>query len=140
MVAAAGTALIAAMATDTWQQTRTAVLRLWRRARPEQTGSVEDDLEAARQGVLAARTDGDTDTEQALAGQWRLRFQQLVRESPELAAELRRLLDDDLTPALSADERSDIASIVMQARADRGGRVYQAGRDQHISETFHDGT
>ncbi|MGW5675297.1 hypothetical protein ACWEV4_09445 [Streptomyces sp. NPDC003860] len=122
------------MATDTWQQTRTAVLRLWRRARPEQTGSVEDDLEDARQGVLAARTAGDTDTEQALAGQWRLRFQQLVRECPELAPELRRLLDDDLTPALSADERGVIASIVMRARADRGGRVYQAGRDQHISE------
>ncbi|MEU5979606.1 hypothetical protein [Streptomyces sp. NPDC047315] len=134
VVAAAGTALVAAMATDAWQQSRIAMIRLWQRASPEQAGSLERELEEARRGALAARDAGDTTTEQALVGQWRLRFQQLLHEDPQLAAELRRLLDEELTPHLSEEERTGVASIVMRAQSDRGGRVYQAGRDQHITE------
>ncbi|MFI1827205.1 hypothetical protein ACH41E_12280 [Streptomyces sp. NPDC020412] len=122
------------MATDAWQQARVAVVQLWRRARPEQAGAVEGELEEVRLGVIAAREAGDSETEQAFAGQWRLRFQQLLHEDPRLAEELRRLLDEEFTPTLADRERNGIASIVMNAKADGGGRVYQAGRDQHISE------
>ncbi|MGC0210980.1 hypothetical protein [Streptomyces levis] len=63
-----------------------------------------------------------------------MRLQQILREDPLLENELRRLLDGELTPALPADEGERIGSLLMKATASGSGRVYQAGRDQHISE------
>ncbi|MFG1685202.1 hypothetical protein ACGFNP_33925 [Nonomuraea sp. NPDC049269] len=134
IVLAAGTALVTAMATDTWQQARRAAVALWQRVRPEQADAVENELAEVRALVLTARRDGDSDTEQALAGSWQVRLAQLVRAEPALAEELRRVLDEDLTPALPADERARIGSITMSATASDQGRIYQAGRDQHITE------
>ncbi|GAA3076036.1 hypothetical protein [Streptosporangium carneum] len=134
IVLAAGTALVTAMATDTWQQARSGAVALWRRVRPEQEKAVEDELAEVRLQILAARDDGDTDTERALAGAWQIRLQQLLREDPDLANELKQVLDNVLTPALSLNEREQYGEITMKATASGQGRVYQAGRDQHITE------
>ncbi|MFJ8075063.1 hypothetical protein ACIQ7Q_14310 [Streptomyces sp. NPDC096176] len=122
------------MATDAWQHARAGVVALWRRGRLDQSEMVQADLAQARTEVLAAREEGDDATEEALAGVWRLRMQQLVRANPELAPELRRLLDDTLTPQLTPEERERVTSIELRATARGHGRVYQAGRDQHITE------
>ncbi|MBF8190206.1 hypothetical protein ITP53_31670 [Nonomuraea sp. K274] len=127
VVVAAGSALVTAMATDAWQQARTAVVALWRRFHPEQAGPLEAELAEVRAQVLAARLDGDTDTEEALAGAWRLRLAQLLRQSPEAGAELRRLLDERLTPAAAP------RTIEMNATAHDESRVYQSGGDMHIT-------
>ncbi|SRR6266545_5947371 len=132
VVMAAGTALIGAMATDVWQQARTAVVRLWRRTGSGRADAVENELDEVRAQVLAARADGDEDTEQALAGVWRLRLQELVRQDPSLAADLRRVLDEELLPALGTEEKERARTIVMYGSASGHGRVYQAGGDQHI--------
>lgn len=131
---AAGTALVGAMATDAWQSARTGMTTLWRRVRPEQADTVEEELAETRAQVLAARADGESETEQTLAADWQLRLQALLRADPAIAAELRHLLDTRLTPPLTADERTAVGSLVMRAEASGGGRVYQAGRDQHITE------
>ncbi len=134
IVVAVATALVGAMATDTWQQARTGMVALWRRVHPKQAELIEAELTDMRTEVLAARDADDGDTEQALVGCWQIRLQQLLRREPTLAGELRRMLDQDLTPVLTPVEQTRIGSIVMTANASRHGRVYQAGRDQHISE------
>ncbi|MGW4796451.1 hypothetical protein ACWEPC_28920 [Nonomuraea sp. NPDC004297] len=51
-----------------------------------------------------------------------------------MAAEIQRVLDEVLRPTLDEAERARVGSLVMKARASGHGRVYQAGRDQHINE------
>ncbi|MFI9330320.1 hypothetical protein ACIGZJ_22580 [Kitasatospora sp. NPDC052868] len=133
VVLAAGSALVSAMATDGWQQARAAVVEWWRSRRPEQADEVGSDLEAVRAQVLAARDQGEEDTEQALAGAWRLRLQQLLSEDPALVGELRLLLDERLAPVLSDSEQTRNHQIIMKAEARDNSRVYLAGRDQHIT-------
>ncbi|MEU6796437.1 hypothetical protein ABZ907_32490 [Nonomuraea wenchangensis] len=134
IVLAAGTALVTAMATDAWQSAREGAVALWRKARPEQVEVVEAELVEVREQVLQARRDDDADTEQALAGMWQVRLQQLLRADPSLAPQIQRVLDEVLTPALAPPERERIGSLVMEAKASGHGRVYQAGRDQTIHE------
>jgi hypothetical protein len=130
---AAGSALVGAMATDAWQQARGAVVELWRRVHPERADAVGRELETARAQVLAARREGDTDTEEALAGAWRLQLQQLLAQDPELVGELQRLLDEHLTPSLPQGEQTHIRTIIMNAEARDNSRVYMAARDQNFN-------
>ncbi|MGV9383441.1 hypothetical protein ACWDRB_47040 [Nonomuraea sp. NPDC003707] len=134
IVLAAGTALVTAMATDAWQSAQAGAVALWRKVRPEQADLVEAELVEVREQVLQARGEGDADTEQALAGAWQVRLQQLLRADPSLAGELQRVLDEVLTPALEPADQERIGSLVMKATASGHGRVYQAGRDQTVHE------
>ncbi|WP_309238869.1 hypothetical protein [Streptomyces lunaelactis] len=135
IVLAAGTALVGAMATDAWQQARGSVVAWWRLVRSNnQAEDISAELAEVRNQVLTARNEGDEDTERALAAVWQMRLQQLLSEDAARAGELRRLLDDELTPVLPVDEQARVGTIVMKARVSDTGRVYQAGRDQHITE------
>jgi hypothetical protein len=133
LVLAAATALVGAMATDAWQQARTAVVDWWRKAHPEQATTVGAELDSARAQILAARERGDEDTEQALTGIWRLRLQQLLQEEPAVGRGLQRLLKEHLTPALPAAEQARVQQIIINAQARDQARQYIAGRDQHIT-------
>ncbi|MFJ8542572.1 hypothetical protein ACIRFH_11250 [Streptomyces sp. NPDC093586] len=133
IVVSAGSALVGAMATDGWERAREALVSLWRRVRPEQADTVGAELAAVRAQLLVARSAGDTDTEEALTGSWRLRLQELLSENPALADELRRLLDQELAPAMTAHTRADGASTVINANASGNSRMFVAGRDQHIT-------
>ncbi|RVX41968.1 hypothetical protein EDD27_4582 [Nonomuraea polychroma] len=134
IVVAAGTELVTAMVTDAWQSARDGVVALWRKARPEQVDVVDAELVEVREQVLEARRDGDADTEQALVGSWQLRLQQLLRADPSLAHEIKRVVDEVLTPALEPADQARVGSLMMKATASGRGRVYQAGRDQTINE------
>ena len=133
LVLAAGTALIGAMATDAWQQTRIAVVAWWRKVHPGRADAVGAELDTARAQVLAARERGDEDTEQALAGTWRLQLQQLLDQDPGPGPGLQRLLEEHLTPALPAAEQARVQQIIINAQARDQARQYIAGRDQHIT-------
>ncbi|WP_066376582.1 hypothetical protein [Herbidospora mongoliensis] len=133
IVLAAVTALVGAMATDAWQQSRTAVVAWWRKVRPEQADAVQAELETTQTQVLAARERADSDTEQALAGVWRLRLQHLLNEDPDIGPQLQHLLDEHLTPALPAAEQARVQQIVINAHAHDQARQFIAGRDQHIT-------
>ncbi|MFD0340326.1 hypothetical protein ACFVH0_16860 [Streptomyces sp. NPDC127117] len=133
IVSATGTALVSAMAADSWQQVRTATTALWRRLHPEQADEIAAELGTLHAGILNAREQQDHDIEEALTGVWRLRLQHLHVDEPSGVGELRRLLEEHLAPALPPDEQRGVQSIVMKAEARDHARVYMAGRDQHIT-------
>ncbi|MFV2098389.1 hypothetical protein ACFHW1_23415 [Micromonospora sp. LOL_014] len=134
VAAAAGAALIQAIATDAWEKARDGAVALWRRVRPEQADAVTAELAEVRDEVLIARRDGDTDAERGLVDDWQRKLQRLIRQDPAFAAELRRLLDDTLTPLLPPADQQQVGSITMTANAKDNARVYQAARDQRITE------
>ncbi|MGW9449934.1 hypothetical protein [Streptomyces sp. NPDC055632] len=127
---AAGTAVVTVMATDAWERTRDGVVALWRRVSPSRADGVEGELEATRDDLLVARESGDDLTEQELREEWAGRLRRLLREQPEVAVDLRRILDE-LDPE---DRAAPAGTVRMRAEASGHGRVYQAGRDQHITE------
>ncbi|MFI6421469.1 hypothetical protein ACIBG6_29200 [Streptomyces sp. NPDC050842] len=126
----AGTAVVTLMATDAWERTRDGVVALWQRVSPARADGVEGELEATRDDLLAAREDGDDLTEQELREEWVGRLRRLLREQPEVADELRRILGE-LDPR---PQDTGAVTVKLRAEATGGGRVYQAGRDQHITE------
>ncbi|EFL32144.1 LOW QUALITY PROTEIN: conserved hypothetical protein, partial [Streptomyces viridochromogenes DSM 40736] len=82
-------------------------------------------------GPAARPRVGDTDTEAELTAEWQARLRRLLVARPEVADELRRILAElnpELPPAHTTVE------VRLRAEASGSGRVYQAGRDQHITE------
>lgn len=132
IVVAAGTALVSAMAADTWEQARRLTVEWWRKVYPRDADEVDLELEAAHTQVLAARADGDDEIEHALVGTWRLRLQRLLDENPTLRPELQRLLNERLASALPETERNRIQQII-DANAYDHARQFIAAHDQHIS-------
>ena len=53
VVAAFGTALVGAIATDAWQQVREAVISLWRRVHPQKADDIGTELDELRDQVPA---------------------------------------------------------------------------------------
>jgi hypothetical protein len=128
VVAAFGTALVGAIATDVWQQVREAVTGLWRRVHPQQEdGGIGAELDELREQVLVARGGGDADTERALEGAWHVRLQQLLRADPDLAVELQRVLDQVLTPALTPAEQARVGTIIMTGSSHDSSTFTQIG-------------
>ncbi|MFG2875125.1 hypothetical protein ACGFYU_08955 [Streptomyces sp. NPDC048337] len=121
------------MATDAWQTTRDGVVALWRRVNPARADGVDASLTEARSDVVLAREQGDTAAEEALALQWQGRLLQFLAAHPDAAQELDRVLRE-ARAQLPASEQMVIGTIRLEARASGHGRVYQAGRDQHITE------
>lgn len=126
----AGTTIVTLMATDAWQRTREGVVAIWRRVLPERAESVAGELDETRQDLLAARSSEDPQTETELQAEWQGRIRRLLLTEPSVAQELRALLDE-----LSPESTSGGNVVQMHAHATGNGRVYQAGRDQHIQES-----
>jgi hypothetical protein len=99
IVQAAGTALVQAIATDSWRQVKEAISALWHRVHAEQADQLGRDLDELRAQVLQAHADGDAQTCRALEGTWQVRLQGFLRADPAVAAELRQILDRVLIPA-----------------------------------------
>lgn len=99
----AGTTIVAALVTDTWEKTRTALGALWRRVHPKRAEAVEAELVEARAELLAARAAGDNQVEQELVAEWQSRLRRLLAADPAVAGELRRILGD-LAPTLPAGQ------------------------------------
>jgi hypothetical protein len=127
---AAGDAVVKAVATDNWQQARTALVRLWRRKDPGETTAISHEIDATRISVLAARDSDDDAAEERLAAQWHRRFSALVGKSPETSAELQDVLDEDLSPLLSSPEQDHIFTVGQHIQAGRD--TYVAGRDMTV--------
>lgn len=130
LAATAASALVGAMATDAWEEARAAVVSLWHRVYPGRAETVAEELLEVRQDVLAAQQT-DVRIEESLIEEWQRRLQRMLEASPKMAIELQCILDDVFRPVLDREQRD---SIVMNARASEHGRVFQAGRDMHITE------
>jgi hypothetical protein len=137
-ILAAATAIVSSMATGAWQQARSAVSQLWRRMHPERVAAIDGELAEVRSEVLAAREAGDESAEQDLVDEWALKLRRLLTagesSDPGMRDELQRVLDEELRPLLPPSEQARVTQITMTAHASGHGRIYQAGRDQHISE------
>lgn len=133
LATAAGTALVAAMATDAWEKTSKEAVSLWRRVHPDRTAAIEAELAEVRGEVLEARRQNDVTAEEDLAREWRRRLLRLLQQDIDLVPELQRVLNETWIPALGSRDRQR-----MTATATGHGRVNQAGRDQHIIENQHD--
>jgi hypothetical protein len=134
LAAAAASGLIAALTTNAWQQARSAIVGLWRRVHPSRAETIGEELVEVRQEALAARHQGDADAEEGLVADWQRRLRRLLEADSEVATELQHVLDDVLTPALDPADQQRVGQIVMKAQASGHGRVFQAGRDMHVTE------
>lgn len=121
--------LVTLMATEAWQIARERLVSLWRAVQPHNADAVGADLDAGRAEVAAASVAGDQQVLDDVRAEWRSRLRRLLAVCPEAATELRRLLDDVGGWASTAD-----VAIAQRATASGHARVYQAGRDQHITE------
>lgn len=125
----ASTTLVTLMVTDVWQGTREGIIRLWQRMQPQRAEVVALELETSREDALAARETQDEETLSELRMQWQGRLRRLLAAQPEAADELRRLLAE-----LAPDAATVTQEVTQRATASGNARIYQAGRDQHITE------
>ncbi|MFI7103135.1 hypothetical protein ACIBK8_27735 [Streptomyces sp. NPDC050161] len=122
----AGTTLVTLLTTETWQGIRGRFVSLWQRARPDRAPAIADELDASREELLNAQATGDREAEAELGAEWQGRIRRLLTAHPELADELRSMLDE-LAPATTA-----APTVTQHATASGNARVYQAGRDMRI--------
>ncbi|MFC9159339.1 hypothetical protein ACFTZ8_00635 [Streptomyces fungicidicus] len=127
----AGTTVVTLMVTNAWDSARDGMVALWRRFQPARAESIGEELEAGRADLLLAREAGDAESESELTAEWQGRLRRFLLAQPEAAEELRRVLDE-LQPQVPGDAGPE--QMRMQARASGSARIYQAGRDQHITE------
>ncbi|MEU6174503.1 hypothetical protein ABZ832_21610 [Streptantibioticus parmotrematis] len=118
------------MTTDAWQLARESFTRLWRRIQPDRADAVGTALDASREEVLTARTADDQEALAEIRDEWRARLRRLTAQHPEAVEELSRLLVE-LT---GATEQKPAAPVIQRAVASGHARIYQAGRDQHVTE------
>lgn len=128
-----GSTVVTLVATDAWQRLRDGMIALWRRTYPERAEAVGVELDSTREDVMAARAAGDPQAEEELHGEWQGRLRRLMTADPSVANDLRRLLDE--ISRSTGDSSPSTSSIRMRASASGHARVYQAGRDQRITET-----
>ncbi|MGX9889019.1 hypothetical protein [Streptomyces sp. NPDC002276] len=131
LASSAGTTMVTLMAGQAWESARDGMVALWQRFQPARAEAVGGELEATREDLLLARAAGDTDTEAELTAEWQARLRRLLLARPEVADELRRILAE-LSPG--PPEPRPSVEVRLRAEASGSGRVYQAGRDQHITE------
>ncbi|MFD9406571.1 hypothetical protein ACFWBN_06025 [Streptomyces sp. NPDC059989] len=127
---AAGSALVGTMSTDLWEHTKSVAVGWWRQVHPERAVAVEAELTAAGAELAAARAAGDGDAEAELVVDWQRRLRRLLLTRPELAAEIRRMVDE-LAPRPPEPESRSV--VKQEVRVSDHGTAYVAGRDQHIS-------
>ena len=122
---AAATALVSAMATDGWEQACDAVLRLWRRVHPDHVSAIESDLNNTRSELVAARGIVDGSAEEELVADWQRKLRRLLAADSKLETELRRVLEEEITPLLPTLEQERVRSIQQNIIASAPGAVAQ---------------
>lgn len=121
--------MVGLLTTDAWKRVKGGLVALWRRAHPERAATIEAEITEARGELLAPGAADDEELARTLVHEWQRRIYRLLIADPELATELRRLLDDELAPARSAAE-VQIAHIELHAKASGHGQVYQVGQGE----------
>ncbi|WP_320776852.1 hypothetical protein [Streptomyces sp. CRN 30] len=126
LVMAGGTAVVGAMATDSWLVARARVAELFRRHGGEdRRQAIEGQLDGNAR-LVAEAEDGDQDqVRQTLLPLWQLELRALLRRDPAAAAELRALIDE-VAPAGNREPRW-VQDVVVrdngQAYVVQGGNI-----------------
>ncbi|MGA2825935.1 MAG: hypothetical protein ABSF03_07420 [Streptosporangiaceae bacterium] len=122
----AAATLVGLLTTDAWERAKVGLGALWRRAHPERAETIEAEIIDARSELIAAEAAGDFQVERDLVDEWKTRVRRLLIANPDLVVPLRRLLDDELTPALPGSQVR-IGKLEQHAKASRRGEVNQVG-------------
>ncbi|MET9081154.1 hypothetical protein ABZX77_04505 [Streptomyces sp. NPDC004237] len=128
------------MTTDAWEHVHTALVGWWRRIRPQQADSVDAELAQSRDRALTAHREDDTAAESELIADWQDRLAELLGENRALADELRRLVEQDITPHahhehVHHDSGNRTRTQETHVEASGSAEVFVAGRDQHIHKS-----
>ncbi|MGW1558524.1 hypothetical protein ACWCQ1_18660 [Streptomyces sp. NPDC002144] len=125
LVTTSANSLVSLMTSEVWEQVKGGVAALFRRGRTGGDGPIEDELEESARELRASLESGDQDTQDELRQQWRGKLRRLIRDEPELIAELQSLLSE--WSSLDSAKEGIVRSIHQTATARDGGRVYQQG-------------
>ena len=117
----AGQTVAAAALTDTWESVRGRVARLLGHGDARQSELAERRLAQTREQLMAAEPGAAAQVRQEAAGEWTVRFKDLLEEDPSAEAELRAMVEE-ITAALPAGG-------TVQAL----GHAVAAGRDVRVS-------
>lgn len=126
LAASAGTAVVAAMVTDGWQETRTRVARLLSRGDAQDEPRQLARLERARTELTAA---SDEQAERVRLDQlaaWRTRFADLLDDAPQEEEQVRGLVE-----FLAGRTPANVAETV-QVTATASGKARQAVQGQGV--------
>ncbi|MFL1903797.1 hypothetical protein ACJWDR_32515 [Streptomyces tauricus] len=123
LAAAGATALVQQMVTDGWGNVRDRVVAFFARGRDEEV--VQGELEESRADLVAARDADDEDAADDVRASWRVRLRRTLRDDPEVAAELRALLDELSPPPSTAPSSLTVHNSVSGGVP--GGVVVQGG-------------
>ncbi|MGW5675107.1 hypothetical protein ACWEV4_08475 [Streptomyces sp. NPDC003860] len=121
----AGLTLVTAMTTEAWERARDGVIAFWRRTWPERADATAAELDGSREDLAA-----DPSAEAELMAEWQGRIRRLLVNRPEVAVELRQLLDEISPPP----DGAGAPAVSLRATASGDSRIYQAGRDVHVNE------
>jgi hypothetical protein len=132
LASTAATTIVQLLTTEGWERLKSALSPTFRGSRPGAEAALNAQLDDSHAELIAAGEDLDQ-VQEELTAEWRGRVRRLLAADPAIAVELRRLLDEELGPALS-EAYPDRPNISMSAVASGKGRVYQAGRDITITE------
>ncbi|GAB2829206.1 hypothetical protein GCM10027176_36760 [Actinoallomurus bryophytorum] len=91
LVVAGGSAVVGAMATESWTAVREGVVRLFRHRGEEELAAIEAQLDG--NAALMAQSADVERARQSLAELWALEFERLLDERPEAADELGALVE-----------------------------------------------
>ncbi|MFF0292773.1 hypothetical protein ACFYS8_06045 [Kitasatospora sp. NPDC004615] len=123
----AGTTLVQLMASSAWERISAGVARLWHRHRPEDAELVETDLAEMRADLLGSGADPAAQRMAATA--WQMQFRALLASGgPELAQELRVLVESGFLPAPGAQGTSFGGNVQMKAEARDNATINQLGQ------------
>lgn len=118
LAALAGNTLVTATVTDAWEGFRHQVARLFGRSEPD--APAENRLDATRNQLAAASPMELESVRARLAGQWEVRFADLLADHPDAAVELEALVREISPGAVSAGINSAAAGHDMTAHAEHG--------------------
>ncbi|MFD0344810.1 hypothetical protein ACFVH0_40140 [Streptomyces sp. NPDC127117] len=124
LAASGATTLVGLMVSDAWTQTRERVARFL--ARGEETDGVDEELDASREGLIAARDGEDPDAAADIEDEWRLRMRRALRADPAAAQELRLLLDE------IAPRTADVPTVTVNNSVSGGTQNAQVIQGQNI--------
>lgn len=130
LAGAAASIVIRSMATDLWSQTKQALSGVFG-ADPSGGPEIEDDLDRSSAELKEARRQGDDLAEAELTAQWTGRFRRLLAADPAAGQALRSILDELAEKVPKGPDAK--VNVHLEAEARGEARIYQAGRDQHIS-------
>jgi hypothetical protein len=131
LVVSASTRLVTAMVEDGWEEVKARVARLLGRGDPAEEARQATRLERAREEVTEGSGQELEQARERQAAAWQTRFEDLLEDSPEAAAELRELVE-----FLGRTGAAASAGTV-QVHAQASGQAQQAVQGQGVqTNTF----